>query len=242
MTGLLHTKKGEILFKGKEVRHRLPSTLSDMYIIPEEFDLPNMSLQAYIQYNAPFYPHFNESQLINNLALFEIDFSKKLFLQNLSMGQKKKIQMCFALATNTSLLVMDEPSNGLDIPSKSQFRQLIANNMNDDKTIIIATHQVRDLENLFDHIIIIDQSQILLNASNSEISRRLFFTELSMTENTDKIIYKQPSTMGYSAIIPNEYQEGSRLNLELLFNAVLTKRDHFTLLFNHKNNNHESNI
>ena len=230
ITGLLHPQQGTVQFKGEEVRRRLPSTLSDMYIVPEEFELPSMTMKQYVKLNAPFYPNFSEEQLKQNLALF--DFDENIRLGDLSMGQKKKAYMCFALAANTSLLVMDEPTNGLDIPSKSEFRRLIASNMTDEKTIIISTHQVRDIDSLLDHIVIIDQSNVLLNASNAEICRRLLFAELPMSEPTDGALFVQPSVTGNSAILPNEYDEESRLNLELLFNGVLAEREKFAQVFN----------
>ena len=230
ITGLLHPQQGSVLYKGEEVRRRLPSTLSDMFIVPEEFELPSMTMKQYVKLNAPFYPNFSEEQLKKNLALF--DFDENIHLGNLSMGQKKKAYMCFALAANTSLLVMDEPTNGLDIPSKSEFRRLIASNMTDEKTIIISTHQVRDIDSLLDHIVIIDQSSVLLNASNADICRRLLFTELPMSEPTDGALYVQPSVSGNSAILPNEYDEESRMNLELLFNGVLAEREKFAQVFN----------
>lgn len=231
ITGLLRPQQGSVQFKGEEVSHRLPSTLSDMYIVPEEFDLPSMTMKRYVKLNAPFYPNFSEEQLKQNLTLF--DFDENIRLSSLSMGQKKKVYMCFALAANTSLLVMDEPTNGLDIPSKSEFRKLIASNMTDEKTIIISTHQVRDIDSLLDHIVIIDQSNVLLNASNADICRRLLFTELPMSEPTDGALFVQPSVSGNSAILLNEYDEESRMNLELLFNGVLTEREKFAQVFNH---------
>ena len=229
ITGLLHPQQGTVQFKGEEVRRRLPSTLSDMYIVPEEFELPSMTMKQYVKLNAPFYPNFSEEQLKQNLALF--DFDENIRLGDLSMGQKKKAYMCFALAANTSLLVMDEPTNGLDIPSKSEFRRLIASNMTDEKTIIISTHQVRDIDSLLDHIVIIDQSSVLLNASNADICRRLLFTELPMSEPTDDALFVQPSIAGNSAILLNEYDEESRMNLELLFNGVLAEREKFAQVF-----------
>ena len=99
-------------------------------------------------------------------------------LGSLSMGQKKKVFMSFALATNTSLLLMDEPTNGLDIPGKSQFRKFIASGMSDDKTIVISTHQVRDIDKVLDHVLIMDESRVLLDESTSSICEKLFFVEI----------------------------------------------------------------
>ena len=161
LTGLLRPQQGSVLYKGEDVQKRLPSTLSDMFIVPEEFELPKMSIKRYAALHAGFYPRFSYEQLQKNLAMFGLDDS--VVFNNLSMGQQKKAFMCYALATNTSLLVMDEPTNGLDIPSKSEFRRLIASNMTDDKTIIISTHQVHDVELLLDHVCIIERNRVLLN-------------------------------------------------------------------------------
>ena len=229
LTGLLRPQEGSVEFKGEDVQKRLPSTLSDMYIVPEEFELPHMSMKKYAKLHAGFYPRFSYEQLQKNLAMFGLD--DNVVFDNLSMGQRKKAYMCFALATNTSLLVMDEPTNGLDIPSKSEFRRLIASNMNDDKTIIISTHQVRDIDSLLDHIVIIDRSRVLLNASHAEICSRLLFAEQPISEPTDGALFVQPSVSGNSVILPNEYGEESRMNLELLFNGVLAQCDKFSALF-----------
>ena len=230
LTGLLRPQQGSVLYKGEDVQKRLPSTLSDMFIVPEEFELPKMSIKRYAALHAGFYPRFSYEQLQKNLAMFGLDDS--VVFNNLSMGQQKKAYMCFALAANTSLLVMDEPTNGLDIPSKSEFRRLIASNMSDDKTIIISTHQVRDIDSLLDHLVVIDRSSVLLNASHAEICSRLLFTEQPISEPTDGALFVQPSIAGNSVILPNVYGEDSRLNLELLFNGVLAERDKFIALFN----------
>ena len=230
LTGLLRPQQGSVLYKGEDVQKRLPSTLSDMFIVPEEFELPKMSIKRYAALYSGFYPRFSYEQLLQNLAMFGLDDS--VVFNNLSMGQQKKAYMCFALAANTSLLVMDEPTNGLDIPSKSEFRRLIASNMSDDKTIIISTHQVRDIDSLLDHLVIIDRSSVLLNASHAEICSRLLFTEQPISEPTDGALFVQPSVAGNSVILPNEFGEDSRLNLELLFNGVLAERDKFIALFN----------
>ena len=129
-----------------------------------------MTLKQYVKLNAPFYPRFSREVLEECLKDFELTTDLKL--QALSMGQKKKVFMSFALAANTRYLLMDEPTNGLDIPSKSQFRKVVTQNMNDERTVIISTHQVHDVESLLDHILILSQHELLLNASTTELTRR----------------------------------------------------------------------
>ena len=230
MAGLLRPQTGNVLYKGVDVKKRYPDTLQDMFLVPEEFALPNVSLKQYVKLNAPFYPNFSDELL--NACLRDFDMNEDIHLGELSMGQKKKAFMCFALATNTSLLMMDEPTNGLDIPSKSQFRKVIASGMSDDKAVIISTHQVRDIDSLLDHVLIMDGSKLLLNQSVSSICEKLYFAELGMNEPTEGALYVQPSVQGNSVILPNEYGEDSKLNLEVLFNAILAERERMQQMFN----------
>ena len=230
MAGLLRPQTGNVLYKGVDVKKRYPDTLQDMFLVPEEFALPNVSLKQYVKLNAPFYPNFSDELL--NACLRDFDMNENIHLGELSMGQKKKAFMCFALATNTSLLMMDEPTNGLDIPSKSQFRKVIASGMSDDKAVIISTHQVRDIDSLLDHVLIMDGSKLLLNQSVSSICEKLYFAEQGMNEPTEEALYVQPSVQGNSVILPNEYGEDSKLNLEVLFNAMLAERERMKQMFN----------
>ena len=230
MAGLLRPQTGNVLYKGVDVKKRYPDTLQDMFLVPEEFALPNVSLKQYVKLNAPFYPNFSDELL--NACLRDFDMNEDIHLGELSMGQKKKAFMCFALATNTSLLMMDEPTNGLDIPSKSQFRKVIASGMSDDKAVIISTHQVRDIDSLLDHVLIMDGSKLLLNESVSTICEKLYFAEQGMNEPTEGALYVQPSVQGNSVILPNEYGEDSKMNLEVLFNAMLAERERMQQMFN----------
>ena len=229
LTGLLHAQKGKIAFNGTDVTRREPSTLQETFIVTEEFELPNITLKRYVDATAPFYPRFSHEQLKNYLEVFEMPMDVKL--GELSMGQKKKAYISFALATNTKFLVMDEPSNGLDIPSKSQFRKAITMGMNDKRTVIISTHQVRDIDTLLDHVIIIDDKKVLLDASTAKIGTTLFFGEGEGNSTEEGIIYTQPSVTGSSILRANRGDEESNLNLELLFNATLAQRNEIAKLF-----------
>ena len=231
MTGLLRPRQGEVLYKGVNVFLRRPETLSQMFIVPEEFTLPKVSLKQFLNLNRPFYPRFSDELLRS--CLRDFDMNEDIHLGELSMGQKKKAYMCFALATNTQLLVMDEPSNGLDIPSKSQFRRVVASGMSEEKAVIISTHQVRDIDSLLDHVIIIDGSRTLLNRSVSDICRHLCFDEVSSGELTGDELFTQPSVHGQSVLFPNRLgEEEGTLNLELLFNATLAHPERMAQMFN----------
>jgi len=232
MTGLLQPYKGKILYNGENVSKRLPSVLSDLFIVPEEFMLPGIPLKRYMSINKPFYPKFSEEQLRKNLSFFELDDNLHINLAALSLGQKKKVFMSFALATNTSLLLLDEPTNGLDIPGKSLFKKFIASNMTDERTIIISTHQVQDIEKLIEHVVIIENNAILLDASAGDICRNVFFVNGAGQVDPEKALYVTASLQGYNALLPNNGAEESILNLETLFNAVLENPSAMNNLFN----------
>lgn len=232
MSGLLTPKSGKVVYHDVDVRRRLPITLQDMFLVPEEFDLPPVSLISYIELNSPFYPRFSKEDMVKYLHYFEMDIN--IDLGALSMGQKKKVFMSFALATNTSLLLMDEPTNGLDIPGKSQFRKFIASGMTDDKTILFSTHQVRDIDKVLDHVLIMDNSRVLLNESTMSICDKLFFTESENRELLQSSLFSTPSIQGNFLLLPNESGEDSEINLELLFNATLAVPERISALFHSK--------
>lgn len=222
ISGLLRPKKGSVRFDGLEPRLRKPETLQEIFIVPEEFDLPMMSLEQYVSINEPFYPRFSREVLEACLKDFELTTDIKL--NALSMGQKKKVFMSFALAAGTRLLLMDEPTNGLDIPSKSQFRKVIAKHMTEDRTLIISTHQVHDVESLLDHILILSQQKLLLDASVAEITEKYTFGYRT-ADALDDALYSEPSLQGNAVIAHRKVDSPeTQLNLELLFNAVTQGR------------------
>ena len=218
MTGLLTPKSGEALLDGVNVRKRLPKTMSDIFLVPEEFELPRLSLKQYVDINAPFYPNFSKEDMQRYLDIFEMGDDMDVKLQALSMGQKKKVFMAFAFAANTRVLIMDEPTNGLDIPSKSQFRKLVTTGMTDDKLMLISTHQVRDISDILDHVTIIDQSRVLLNISFADVMNKVAFRPL---REGDQPLFVLQSPYGPLGAVPAEEGEETKVDLEMLFNATL---------------------
>ena len=220
ISGLLRPANGEVKVDGRLVTDRQPDMLKEMFIVPEEFNLPAVSLDTYVKMNKPFYPNFSQEVLESCLKDFELPQTLKL--NELSMGQKKKVYMSFALAAGTKYLFMDEPTNGLDIPSKTQFRRVIANNMSDERTLIISTHQVHDVETLLDHILILSESEMLLNSTVSKICENYSFEYRQPQEMDETVIYAEPTLQGNAVIAKRgKDDEETQMNLELLFNAVV---------------------
>lgn len=229
MTGLLTPTSGEVLIDDVNVRRRLPKTMSDLFLVPEEFELPKMSIKTYVSLNAPFYPNFSMADMQRYLDIFEMGSDLNVKLNALSMGQKKKVFMAFAFATNTRVLIMDEPTNGLDIPSKSQFRKLVSSGMTDDKMMLISTHQVRDISDILDHVTIIEQSKVLLNTAMADVTSHIAFRPL---RDGDQPIFTQQSAYGTLGVVPAQPDEETAVDLEMLFNATLQNPDAINQLFN----------
>ena len=177
ISGELYHQQGDIRVQDFIPSERNPDFLSDIFYIPEEFSLPGMSIEQYISLISPFYPRFSTERFYRHMREFELPESPEK-LTKMSYGQKKKFLLAFGLASGVSLLLLDEPTNGLDIPSKTQFRRTVASALGEEQIILISTHQVRDMENLIDPLIIIDEGKIMLNASLEEISRKYIMEQI----------------------------------------------------------------
>lgn len=218
--GLLRPKGGNVTAEGVPTQSRRPETLREIFLVPEEFDLPEVSLRTYVQLNAPFYPTFREDILARCLKSFEL--GDDLNIGRLSMGQKKKVYISFALAAGTKYLLMDEPTNGLDIPSKKVFREVIAREMSEERVMIISTHQVRDVEQLIDHVVIVNDGTVMLNASTAEIESRMRFEHRAVGSDLSDALFVQQTMRGIELICPNSGNDETPIDLELLFNALQT--------------------
>ena len=168
IAGLLKPQHGTVEYKGVPTFERRPSTMAEIFMVPEDIDLPAIKITDYLKRNSPFYPHFSKEQFREYLKEFRL--SEDMHLGRMSMGQKKKAMIAFALACNSSLLLLDEPTNGLDIPGKSEFRRALVTAATKERTIIISTHQVRDLDRCLDAIVMLDNTGLILNATTADLT------------------------------------------------------------------------
>lgn len=230
MAGLLFPDQGKITVLNYQPGRRQPAFLQEVFMVPEEFHLPDVTLENLIKHQAAFYPRFSRQQFDRYINEFEIP--RDSTLQKMSYGQKKKTLISFGLATNASVLLMDEPTNGLDIMSKSQFRKVMAGALDENKCIVISTHQVKDLENLIDRITIIDEGRILFDQTIENITRKLSFRISFDSEEVRSAIYSESSLRGNAIITANTEGEESKLDLELLYKAIVLNRESVQSVFN----------
>ncbi len=217
LSGQIFPDQGSCLVLEETPSKRNARFLQQIFLLPEEISMPEVTAIEYIKMYAPFYPTFRDDICKACVESFEINLSDRL--SKMSQGQRKKVAITLALAAHTPLLLMDEPTNGLDIPSKATFRRLVASLIDDNQTVIISTHQVRDLESLIDTVLILDQRQILLNKTLNEIGEKLYFGPLLPEE---KALYSEPTPQGTIGVTAREDKEETAVSLELLFNAAIT--------------------
>lgn len=227
--GLVFPKSGEISVMGFNPEQRFPAFLSDLFFMPEELHVPALKISTFEKVYAPFYPRYDSKQFHEYLSEFELDAEKTLTA--LSQGQKKKAITAFGLATNSRLLILDEPTNGLDIPSKSLFRKLLTTAITDERTCIISTHQVRDMGNLMDPIIIMDEGQIIFNDSVETIAEKLQFEVKYSRGEPDNVLYAERVPGGYMVVTENLDGEETEVDIEVFFNAMMANKQAIRALF-----------
>lgn len=227
MSGQLFSKTGICTVNDDIPGDRQVAFLQQLFILPEEINLPDVTADEYLDMYAPFYPTYDDEVKKNCFDLFEIEANKRV--SKMSLGQRKKVAIALALAAHTPVMLMDEPTNGLDIPSKAIFRKLIAASVEPHQTLIISTHQVRDLESLIDSVVILDNRKILLNQSLEQLSRKLSFR---LVDRNEKVFYSEPTPQGLIGVVERADEADTPISLELLFNAVTANPGEMKRMFN----------
>ncbi len=229
ISGLSFPRKGSVTVDGRIPAKREPHLLADMFYVPEEISLPSLTPQNFAEINGGFYPAYDSGQFQKFLGMFEVDAMQSC--ARMSHGQKKKTMIAFALAANTRYLFLDEPAGGLDIPSKAVLRSMLAASFDEAKTIILSTHMVRDLENMIDSVIILENRRIILNQPMEEIARRLRFDHAPFAPVSDEVIYSAKGELGVSTISLNHSGMQGNVDLETLFSACNQVPDKLSACF-----------
>ena len=225
LTGAL-LGEGEYKVGGYDPRDRKGEMQEQIRLVPENEAIFENTILELAKVTAPLYPTFNQELLENALKEFEVPTDKKLTL--MSLGQQKKALISLSLACNTPYLFMDEPTNGMDIPSKSSFRRIVASSVNENSTVLISTHQVDDLEGLIDYVVILENDGVLLSASLQEIGQKLCF---GVAEEGDEVLYSEPTLRGPWSVMINKSGEEMPVDIKILFSAVVKNPARFKEIF-----------
>ena len=230
LCGLKKTQTGTITTDGHDPYKREPSLLQDQYYLPDEVAPLYDKALGWARATGKFWPNFSLDKFETILKEFEVEPDQKM--NAMSSGQLKKTYIAFALAAGVRYLYLDEPTNGLDIPSKAQFRSALMKYTAEDSTIVISTHQVRDLENIIDPIIILDHQDVLLNATIERIADKLFFDYGTILH--PESLYSEQLPGGFIQVYPNTTGADSKVNIEALFNTVHKHKELVKNLFSNE--------
>ena len=229
ITGVLFPDQGDLRLADFDPSRRKPDMLNQIFFLSEDYVLPAIDAEKYCQVHRDFYPGFDQNKYNEIINILKVPQDQAL--NKLSFGQKKKFLIAFGIATNAKYLLLDEPTNGLDIPSKTQFRKVMASGFQEEQLVVMSTHQIRDLSNLIESVIIVEEGRVLFYKDLFEIEEKLFFSRALSPGTHDNAIYSEMDTGGYVDIVPNTNLGASQVELEILFNAVLQKGHEINQLF-----------
>jgi ABC-2 type transport system ATP-binding protein len=231
MTGLLFPQEGTIRALGATPAERTPTFLQQVFMLPEELNLPSLTDREYLWAQSRLYPKFDRNRFDHYVREFSLPTGRRL--HKLSYGQKKKFLLSFGLASGAPLVLLDEPTNGLDIPSKAQFRRVVAEALTEDRVFVISTHQVRDVESLIDPIVVLHDGRVLFNHSMSDVTSRIRMTHTPTRPEGGEsgLLYREPALGGIWSVYQDATAEDGHVDLEVLFNTVITKPELYSSVF-----------
>lgn len=221
VSGLLFRRRGSLRVAGFDPQRRHPDFLASVYLVPEEFHLPNLSCRRLAELQAGFYPDFSQTLFDEALATFELDPDASF--EQMSLGGKKKAVIAFALATLTPILLLDEPTNGMDIVGRDQFRALIARPEQAGRIVLISTHQAHDLEQVISEVLFIEDGRLAMAAPMAALARRLRMgvAQADGLAGIGNVIYRESLGAQTAYIAAGDAGEaGGEVQLELLYRAL----------------------
>jgi len=167
--GIIPSDKGKILYKGKEITFNQPSYKKEVGYIPEESIFFGwMTIKELMAFNSSFYPKWNAQKARDLLNRFELD--EKFRIKNLSRGMKLKLGLIVALAAEPELLILDDPTSGMDVPTRHDFlKGIIREILDEGTTILFSSHLVHELEGIIDHLGILHHGQLILEENFEQV-------------------------------------------------------------------------
>jgi ABC-2 type transport system ATP-binding protein len=163
LMGVLPSDKGNVYYRGKRISFKDSSYKNEIGFIPEEsIFFGRMSIKELLDFNGAFYSTWNRRKAEDYLDRFSLD--KNARIRNLSRGMKLKLGLIVALATEPKVLILDDPTSGLDVLTRHDFLKEIIRELSEaGTTILFFTHLVHEIEGIIDHLIIMNDGELLVD-------------------------------------------------------------------------------
>lgn len=226
LSGLLFPSSGTAILDNTPIPSRHPDVMNRIFFLADNMPFPAASIREMVKIHAPFYPDFSPELLRSNLEAFGMTGNEKL--AQLSLGNQQKAKIAYALALQPSLLLLDEPANGLDISSRQELTRLMMANITEEMTVIVSTHTVWDFQNIVDGVMFLHNSQLLLSTTVNDLCDAIAFTITpAPVENP---IYQEIKLGQYHSIVPNSERLFTDVDYTLLYCAMIREQSRQLIL------------
>lgn len=218
IAGLLFAKEGSCSIDGSDISLRRPCDMSKVFFMPEDITFPAKNINDFAKIHSQFYPTFNEEIFRQNLEIFHLTGNESF--SSLSLGNRKKANLAYVMALGSDVLLLDEPTNGLDINAKKELLKIMVGSLREDQTVIVSTHTVWDLKNLFESVMMLRRGNLLLSMSTEEIGKKLAF--VSSTAPSPNALYIEQDMNGFRWIEKNNDGIETEINFSLIYSALMS--------------------
>lgn len=216
IAGLIRPDSGQCLINGVPATSDAPADRAHAFLLEENMYFPARSIREFASLHARFYPGFSQERFDLNLDAFGLCGDERL--RDQSLGNRKKAQLAYVLALGTEVLLLDEPTNALDIEGRQTLRKMIASTIGYDQTIIVSTHTVADLENLYDGALMLTRSRLLFAGLGDAVTARLAF-EVGRIAPPDAL-YNEIQAGRVLSITPVVDGTSTRVDWRMLYSAL----------------------
>lgn len=215
---LLWPTEGTVTINGADSRMRLPSMLRTLCFVADDEQLPADTVADMARLHGRiFYPRFDAAMLDDNLRAFGLD--ARTPLASMSLGQRKKAVVSYALALRPDILLLDEPANGLDIGSRDTLRSLMARCVEDTQTVVVSTHTTADLQPLYDGIIMLRRGELLMAMPTARITERVSFGIYNIPPR--EALFTMSDIGRFRSIVPTaDADSTTEVDIHLLYSAL----------------------
>lgn len=218
IAGLLFAKEGSCSIDGNDISLRRPCDMSKVFFMPEDITFPAKNINDFAKIHSQFYPTFNEEIFRQNLEIFHLTGNESF--SSLSLGNRKKANLAYVMALGSDVLLLDEPTNGLDINAKKELLKIMVGSLREDQTVIVSTHTVWDLKNLFESVMMLRRGNLLLSMTTEELGSKLSF--MASTAPSPNALYIEQDMNGFRWIEKNIDGNETEINFSLIYSALMS--------------------
>lgn len=159
IAGLIKDYRGKVLIDGNEPNVHTKSIIS--YLPEKTYLADNLKAKDALNFFEDFYADFDRKKAEAMFRQFKLDPDQKI--KSMSKGMQEKVQLILVMSRSAKVYLLDEPLGGLDPASRKAMLDIILNNYSEDSMVLISTHLINDVERIFDRVIMVGDSRILVD-------------------------------------------------------------------------------